>query len=116
MTLAEIIKTELDGNLGDYSVRILGLDSVDTMKRGVILEDDSEDILYTTNDVRIANTQFCNMTINESEFARRNSLYGSIEILFKSSIYALTIISAKIDNVYSKYGMKYRVRYIGGKV
>jgi len=116
MTLAEIVKSELDGNLGDYPVRIAGYDRKDVMKQGVILEDDSEDILYTTNDVRIANTQFCNMIVNESNFTRRGTLYDSIETLFKNSSYALTIVGVKIDNRYSKFGMNYRVRYIGGKV
>lgn len=126
MTLAEAVKVVLDVAVGNYPtyekkppVRIRGIDSLTTKRpdKGVTLIDIGDTPQFTTNGVRLPGEQKCEMIINETTATRRSNLYDDIETLFQASSYDLTIVDARIDNAgKSRYIIRCRIRYFGGKI
>lgn len=124
MTCAELVQTVLDVTVGNWSnlaikppVKIIGYDRGDTKKAnmGIDLLDLTEDVIYTTNGVRIAGPQYCEMTINWTTWALVEAMYNDIETLFQNSEFDLTLSQVRLNNKYSVFERKFRVKYFGGK-
>ncbi len=124
MTCTDLVKSVLDVAVGNYptygikpAIKISGYDRKDTKKasKGIDLVDTSEDPIYTTNGVRIASSQFCEMTINETTWEGVEALYNDIETLFKNSQYDLTLSQIRLDNKLKVFERKFRIKYFGGK-
>jgi len=124
MTCAELVKSVLDVAVGNWSnlgikppVKITGYDSKFTKKpsMGIDLIDTSESPTYTTNGVRIAGSQYCEMIINWTTWAKVAAMYNDIETLFQNSQYDLTLSQIRLDNKMKTFERKYKVKYFGGK-